>query len=540
MGSVGEQEYDVIVVGGGFSGCYQLHNLREAGFNVHLFDAGAELGGIWYWNCYPGARVDTEVPTYQFTAPETWQTWEWKERFPGRDTIQSYFKHVDKVWDLSRDVSYNSRVNTIQWDENNRQYIVEVGGSAAGTYRSQFIILCTGFAAKPYLPPFRNIDAFKGEMYHTALYPQQGVNLEGRRVAVIGTGASGVQVIQSVGPIVSHLTVFQRTPNPAIPMSNPDLNASQNKELKENFDEVNKLIHSTFAGFDYDFAKGSAFQASPEERKQLYEKLFNSGGLHFWLGTWMDILFDKGLNDEAYEFWRQKTLPRIKDPKVAELLAPKVTPDPFGTKRVSLEQNYFEVFNQDNVKLISTKENPIEEFTPKGIRTSDGVEHEFDVIIFATGFDAITGSIHQLDLRGIDGISIKDKWKNGTYTNLGMTISGFPNLFFTYGPQGPTAFATGPSSAEAQGEWIVTCIKYMRENGKRTINATADAEQKWRDHVNELGDKGLFKQAKSWYFGKNIPGKPVEALNYMAGLPKYREVCWDSANNGYSGFVLAN
>lgn len=542
MGSreVGKKTFDIVIIGGGFSGIYQLHTLRAAGFSVRLIEAGSALGGIWYWNCYPGARVDTSVPCYQFTARESWKDFDWREQFPGRDEIQRYMQHLDDVWDLSRDVSYDSRVVGMRWENGGKQWELEAEGQHAGTAYSQFVILCTGFASKPYIPPYRDIDLFRGELLHTSLWPQHGVDLKGKRVAVIGTGASGVQLIQNAGKEAAHLTVFQRTPNTAIPMTNPSVSLEQNQSMKDNYPATKKAISSTFAGFDYEFAPGSAISTPKAQRLEMYEKLFHTGGLHFWLGTYQDVLFNQTANDEAYEFWRQKTLPRIHGAKNQDLLAPKLPLDPFGTKRISLEDGYFETFNQANVSLISTRENPISHISAKGVVTTDGTEHECDTLCLATGFDSITGGITQIDIRGTDPTAtIKNKWSKGVHTHLGMTTHGFPNMFFTYGPQAPTAFATGPASAEAQGQWIVALLTHMRSLGQTTVEATREAEVEYRAHVDDIGGKGLFKEARSWYYGDNIPGKPREALNYMAGLPAYKKRCWECAENGYSGFVLA-
>ena len=501
MGSVGpsENQYGVVVVGGGFCGVYQLQHLRKLGFKTRLFEAGSALGGIWHWNAYPGARVDTAVPTYQLTDPESWQNWEWKQKFPGRDELKDYFQHLDKTWDLSRDISFNSRITSLKWDTGSSRWQCEINDGQS-TCSAWSVVLCTGFASKRYVPPFKNLGAFKGEMHHTAVWPQEGVKLDERRIAVIGTGASGVQAIQEVGKVASELTVYQRTPNTALPMANPDITAADNAAMKSGFPETKKAIDTTFAGFDYEFEPGHPTEIPYEERMRLYEKLYSTGGLHFWLGTYMDVLFQAGPNEEAYQYWRARTLPRIKDPKDAEILAPKEKPHPFGTKRISLEQEFFEVFNQDNVDLVNLREHPIEEFTENGIKTADGKTREFDLVILATGFDAITGGITQMDIRGTDGGTIKDKWSKGTYTQLGMATSGFPNLFWTYGPQAPTAFATGPSSAETQGSWIIECLRYMREHSITSIEATREAEEEWRAHVNEVADKSLFPQADSWYF----------------------------------------
>lgn len=379
---------------------------------------------------------------------------------------------------------------------------------------------------------------FKGKIYHSGHWPVDGVNFAGERVCIIGTGATGVQAIQEIGRIAKNLTVVQRTPNTALPMRNDPIDGQRNQYFKDNLPEWKKKQTTTYAGFTYDFRPGKIMDLPLEERREIYEELFTTGGLHFWLGNYGDVLADKVANEEAYKFWREKTLKRIKNPDKARKLAPEKQLDPFGTKRISLEQNYFEILDQDNVDIVYTRETPIEKFVPEGFKTEDGEIHEFDILVLATGFDFVTGGLTQIDIRGIDDQSVKDKFANGVYTNLGMTIRGFPNMFFMYGPQAPTAFATGPVSAEAQGSWIVNCIKYITENKYKSINATEVAEKEWRDHVNEGAEQGLFKEAHSWYFGDNIPGKPREALNYMAGMPLYKQKCQESVNAGYKGFVL--
>lgn len=539
MGSAGpEKTYEVIIIGAGFSGLWHLSHLRRAGFSVHLLEAGSDAGGTWFWNCYPGARVDTEVPVYQFTEKQTWDDWEWSQRYPARDEIQRYFNHVRQVWDLDRDISFNSRVNSMTWDSTTKSWLFEVEPSGQ-IYRAQHVIMCTGFAAKAYTPNYKNVDLFPGVKQHTALWPQEGIDLQGKRVGVIGTGASGVQIIQSSSKVASHLTVFQRTPNLALPMGQTDVDTARNQELKTRFPEIKHSIDTTYAGFMYGFTEKMGATATEQEREEVFEKLFYSGGLHFWLGNYLDLFEDREVNSAAYRFWRKKTLARIKNKEAAKILAPEIPPHPFGAKRVSLEQGYFEVFDRDNVTLIDASKdaNPIVEFTPKGIRTKDGTEHVLDVVVFATGFDAITGSITNIDIQGRKG-SIRDKWAKGVYTHLGMTTSDFPNFFFVYGPQAPTAFAAGPACIEAQGLWIVECLDFMRREGLRTIEPSTEAEKEWRDHVNEIGGKSLIHEADSWYFGGNIPGKPKEALNYMAGMPEYKRRIWESAKARYTGFVL--
>lgn len=534
-------DHETVVIGAGFSGLYELHRLKKAGFKARLYEAGSGVGGIWYWDCYPGARVDTPVPTYQLTADETWKTWNWSQRFPDYAELRTYFTHLVEVWGLQDMITFNTRIGQMVWDDKTHHWdlYAKTTDGTQSTISTRSVVLCTGFGSKPYIPPFQGIDTFKGERLHTGLWPQGSIDLIGKRVAIIGTGASGVQIIQETAKVAKHLTVYQRTPNTALHMKNPKLDKAANDEWKGTYEDTKKMVLQTFAGFDYEFDPQKSTSVTPEARVELYKKLLTSGGLHFWLGTYSDVLFDQDANDEAYEYWRQSVLPRVKDPKNQEILAPKVPPHPFGTKRISLEKDYFEVFNQDNVNLVNLQTNNIDAFTEKGIRTADGTEEEFDIIVTATGFDSVTGGITSIDVRGTNPQeSIKERWSKATYTLFGMMSSGFPNLYFMYGPQAPTAFATGPSSAECQGEWITTALDYMRKNNITKMDPEHAAEKEWRDHTLEMGDKGLFKQAKSWYYGDNIPGKPREALNYMAGLPLYREKIWESANNQYQGFAL--
>jgi len=538
-----ELDYDVIIVGGGFGGIFHLHHLRKLGFSVRLFEAGAKLGGIWYWNCYPGARVDTEVPVYQIPDEELFQDFEWKEKYPGRDALRDYFEHMDKVWGLSKDISYNSRVSGAQWDDSKSRWDVTVtqmqlNGPVKIVRHSKSIIICTGFASAPYYPPFKGQDKFKGLMYHTSAWPQEDMSMKNKRVAVVGTGASGVQVIQTIAPQVKQLTVYQRTPNYALPMGDNVLPEERLQYYKKNYPELIEKINTTYAGFLYDFHPGECMKATPEERDALFEELYNKGGLHFWLGTYQDILKNKEANNLAYEFWRKKTNARVNDKRKAEILAPQTPPHPYGTKRVSLEQNYYEAFNRPEVDIISLKEDPIDTFTETGIRTVSGDEREFDLIVMATGYDAISGGVTQIDIRGEAGRTVKEKWAEGTRTHLGICVKEFPNMFIIYGPQAPTAFATGAYSAQVQGKWVGSCLSYLRENGYNKIQPTSEAEEEWWKHVDEAGRAGLFSETESWYFGTNIPGKPKEALNYMAGMASYKQKCKESVDNGYSGFLL--
>lgn len=544
MGSIGANriDYEVAVIGAGFSGIYELHKLKEAGFNARIYEAGSGVGGIWHWNSYPGARVDTPVPTYQLTDDESWLDWNWTQRFPDYAELRTYFTHLVKVWGLSDLITFNTRVQQLHWNEQSHAWHLNLRQTDGTTLESiaRHVIVATGFGSKPYIPPFKGLDTFKGEFHHTGLWPKGGVSFEGKRVGIIGTGASGVQLIQETAKTAKHLTVFQRTPNTALPMINPKYDVAANDVWKKAFPDTRKAMFKTHAGFDYEFLPESSLTLDSEVKKTVYQGLLGAGGLNFWLGTYRDVLFDQTANDEAYEFWRQSVLPRIKDPKNKEILAPKVPCDPFGTKRVSLETRYFEVFDQENVDLVNLRANNIDEVLPDGVRTADGTFIELDVLLAATGFDSVTGAITAIDIYGLDpGLSVKEKWAKGTYTLFGLSTSGFPNLFFMYGPQAPTAFATGPISAECQGLWLTTLLSHLRDENLTKIDADPEAERSWREHVLDLGEIGLYTKAKSWYYGDNIPGKPREALNYMAGLPMYRAKLEESASKGYEGFTLS-
>jgi len=532
------EELDALVVGAGFAGLYQLDRLRGLGFSVQLFEAGSDLGGIWYWNCYPGARVDSDALVYQFFREDLWWNWHFSERFPSWPELREYFRYVDQRLDLSRDIHFNTRVTAAEFDEDRKQWIVHADNG--GIVRARFVVMCTGFAAKPYVPSFEEgVENFAGDWHHTGLWPQEGVDFTGKRVGVIGTGASGVQVIQEASQQAEHLTVFQRTPVLALPMQQRRQTEEDDQRLKQQYESAVRKRAETFAGFHYDFINKSALDVSPEERQATYEELWQYGGFAPWLATYYDLFFSKEANGLFYEFWRDKTRARVNDPDVAEKLAPTVPPHPFGVKRPSLEQFYFECFNQDNVDLVDVRESPIERITPGGVKTMEGAEHPLDILVMATGFDAVTGGLTQIDIRGTDGLSLKEKWADGVRTYLGMATANYPNLFMVYGPESPTAFCNGPTCAELQGEWIVKCVQYMREHGLSRIEATAEAEKNWRKQIDELNNATLFPLADSWYMGANIPGKVRQQLNYPGGLPRFLEQCNDSAARDYEGFILS-
>jgi cyclohexanone monooxygenase len=526
---------DALIIGAGFSGLYQLHRLRQRGFKVCLFEAGADLGGIWYWNCYPGARVDSHVPNYEFSMEELWRDWNWTERFPAWDELRRYFRHVDQKLDLSRDIRFNSRVTAALFDADADQWRIECADGYR--IRTRFFIPCTGFAAKAYVPGLSGLEGFAGPCVHTAHWPQDGLDLTDRRVGVIGTGASGVQVIQEAGKVASHLTVFQRTPILALPMQQQALDEASQRAMKAHYPEwFRRRAQSAGGLFDIAADERSALEVSPRERLAVFESAWQKGGFHFWVGTFSDILLDREANQLAYDFWREKTRARIKDPVMADKLAPVVPPHPFGTKRPSLEQWYYEVFNQDNVTLVDVREEPIEEITPTGVRTASR-HHELDILVLATGFDASTGGLTQFEIRGLSGRTLKETWSTGVQTYLGLGIPDFPNLLMLYGPQSPTAFCNGPTCAELQGDWVADCLSYLRDNGLARIEAKPAAGESWTQHMADLAAGTLLPQADSWYMGANVPGKPRQLLHYL-GVQNYLAFCRESAENGYSGFVL--
>ncbi|KAJ8519525.1 hypothetical protein ONZ45_g3541 [Pleurotus djamor] len=456
-------QLDVLIVGGGFSGIYQLHALGKRGYQARIVEAGSGLGGTWRLNQYPGARVDSDVPIYTIGIEELWKEWNWTERFPGWQELQAYFDWVEEKLDINQDVDYNTRVVEAQFDEQTNRWVVKTDKDIV--YHARFLSLCTGFASKSYTPDIPGLGSYAGTLVHTNQWPDSGIDVRGKRVGIIGTGASGVQVIQEIAPLVKHLTIFQRTPNLALPMTQRSLTVEmQEKEKKEGlYPFILNRRPQTFGGFHFTPSDKNTFDVTPEERRLFFEQQWAEGGFRFWLAGYADLFLNDEANDEAYAFWRDKVRARINDSHLQEKLAPWKKPHPFGCKRPCLEQvsqdvilmegvhrltgiqQFYEVFNQPNITLIDVNENGIAEITPRGVLTQDRLEKEFDILILATGFDSVTGGITQINIKGTDGTSIADKWKDHLQTYLGMTTANFPNMFWVYGPHGPTAFCNGPT-----------------------------------------------------------------------------------------------
>ena len=530
------EELDVVLVGAGFAGLYLLDRLHDMGMCVQLFEAGDAPGGVSYWNCYPGARVDSPGPMYQFSREDLWRDWSFTELYPSWQEIRAYFHYVDEKLGLSRDIRFNRRVTEAEFDRARNLWTVHSNDGSVS--KARYFVLCTGLGSKPYIPELPGLSNFARERHHTALWPQQGLDLAGKRVGVIGTGASGVQVAQEAAAVAAHLTVFQRTPNLALPMRQRKLDTDTIRRMKEGYCSAYQKRRTSFGGFDYEFLPMSASEVSEDERRATFERVWEIGGFTPWVGSFNDLLANEESSRAAYDFWRDKTRVRIKDPAIAEMLAPMEPPHPYGTKRPSLEQNFFEIFNQPNVRLVNLRKTPIEKVTAGGIITTAG-EHDLDVLVLATGFDTVTGGLTSIDILGTQGETLREKWAKGVRTHLGMASAGFPNLLFVYGPQSPNALVNGPTCAELQGDWIVQLLDHLRQRNFVRFEAMVTAEEAWRAHVHAIADGTLFPRADSWYFGANIPGKPREMLAFAGGFATYMSECNESAARGYEGYVMS-
>jgi cation diffusion facilitator CzcD-associated flavoprotein CzcO len=524
------EQFDAIVIGAGVSGLYQLYRLKQLGLSVRLYEDGGGVGGTWYWNRYPGCRFDSESETYGYSfSQELLQEWDWKEHFSGQPENERYLNYVADKFDLRPYIQFNSRVTSAVYDEKEHRWEIRINNSQRA--RAQFLVAAVGILSADYTPPFEGIESFKGISYHTSKWPKEQVDFSGMRVAVIGTGATAVQLIPIIAKEVGHLTVFQRTPNYCAPLRNGLVDPETQRRFKATYPEIHKRIRETPAGFTHDFDPRNTLEVPREERLALYEELWAQPGFKKWLGNFHDIMTNREANEDFAEFVRDKIRARVKDPVVAEKLVPK--DHPFGSKRIPLETNYYEAYNRDNVLLVDVRETPIERITPKGIKTSDA-EYEFDVIIYATGFDAVSGALTRMDIRGEGGQSFKDRWADGPRTYLGLQTAGFPNFFIAVN----TAFCNYPVCAEFVCEWIADCVRYVREKGFASIAPTPQAEEAWIAHANELARRTLLSDAKSWFMGSNIPGKKRALLLYANTAPAYRSKCTEVASEGYEGFVL--
>ncbi|MCI0877626.1 MAG: NAD(P)/FAD-dependent oxidoreductase [Chloroflexi bacterium] len=523
-------QFDVIVIGAGVTGLYSLYRLRELGFSVRAFEEGGGVGGTWYWNRYPGCRFDSESYTYGYSfSEELLQEWDWKEHYSGQPENERYLNYVADKFDLRRDIRLNSRVVSAVFDEDENRWQVQLEDGHRA--RAQFLITSVGILSAGYIPDFEGIDSFKGDWCHTGRWPKDGMDLAGQRVGVIGTGATGVQLITEIAKEVGHLTVFQRTANYCAPLRNSPIDADEQREIKASYPEIFKKCMETPGSFVHQFDPRSAMEVSPEERLEQYERLWAEPGFKKWLSNFYDVMMPGEANEDYAKFVRNKIRERVNDPVVAEMLVPK--DHMFGSKRLPCESGYYEVFNQDNVLLVDVREAPIERITPKGVRTRDA-EYELDVIIFATGFDAVTGSLIKLDIQGVGGQTLKDKFADGPRTYMGISSAGFPNLFTI----NAASVGNFVRAAEPLVDWVSEAMCYVRDNQFTRISATLEAEDAWVKHVAEAGAKILRTQANSWFVGANIPGKARVLLTAPDSAPVMRAKRAEVAANGYEGFLL--
>jgi cyclohexanone monooxygenase len=525
---------DVVVVGAGFGGLYALHRLRGLGLSVQVYEAGSGVGGTWFWNRYPGARCDVESLEYSYSfSPELEQEWDWSERYAPQPEILRYIEHVADRFDLRRDIQFDTRVTAAVFDEALGRWRVTT--DQGDDVSARFCVMATGCLSAATTPDIPGLHSFGGDGYHTGQWPHESVDFSGKRVGVVGTGSSGIQSIPVIARQASHLVVFQRTPNFSLPARNEPLAPDTQAQVKAGYGTLRDAARASFSAIAVSAPTELALEVEPDERQRRYEAAWSRGGLMSMTTTFRDLILDKAANDTAAEFIRSKIRDIVEDPDVARVLTP--TDHPFATKRPCLDTGYFETFNRDNVTLVDLRQTPITEIVPTGIRTTGGV-HELDCIVFATGFDAMTGPLLRVDIRGRGNRPLSDKWSAGPRTYLGIATAGFPNLFILTGPGSPSVLSNMVMAVEQHVDWIADCLSYLGAHGLDAIEATVEAEDAWVDHVNQLANATLFPRANSWYMGANVPGKPRVFLPYVGGFPQYRSTCDDVAAEGYRGFRL--
>ncbi|MGI8689673.1 MAG: flavin-containing monooxygenase [Thermomicrobiales bacterium] len=524
---------DAVIVGAGLAGLYMLHRLRGLGLTARVYEAGGGVGGTWYWNRYPGARCDIESMDYSYSfSDELQQEWRWSERYATQPEILRYISHVADRFDLRRDIRFETRVTAAAFDATTNRWTIQTDGGERVSAR--FCIMAIGCLSTAQTPRFPGLETFKGAWYHTGNWPHAGVDFTGQRVGVIGTGASGIQAIPVIARQAAHLFVFQRTPNFTIPAWNAPLDPEHERRRKANYAEHRRKNRESRAGFVVPVGDTPALAATPDERQRAYEARWERGGFGF-TSAFADLSTNEEANETAAAFVRARIRDIVRDPAVAEALSPR--DHPIGTKRLPLDTDYYDTFNRENVTLVDVRKNPIEAITPDGLRTRDAA-YALDRIVFATGFDAMTGALLAIDIRGRAGSTLKQKWAEGPRTYLGIAVAGFPNLFIITGPGSPSVLSNMIVSIEQHVDWIADCIAYLRARNLAAIEATCEAENAWVAHVNEVANTTLYPRANSWYMGANIPGKPRIFMPYIGGVGAYRQKCDTVAANGYAGFTL--
>jgi cation diffusion facilitator CzcD-associated flavoprotein CzcO len=531
-------ELDAVVIGAGFSGLYMLHELREMGLSVRVYEKADGVGGTWYWNRYPGARCDSESHIYCYSFDEDlYEQWEWTERYPEQPEILEYLNFAADELDLRRDIQFGTEVTGATYDEDGGTWTVETGDGE--TVSTRYFVTAVGCLSKPMKPDFEGLEDFEGEWYHTARWPDEGVEFEGKSVGVIGTGSTGIQFISETGGKPEHMTVFQRTPNYAVPARNHPLSDEEYDDIRSNYADIWERARDSRLGMPFEVDHLHSRNLDDEEIREVLEERWKQGGFRFLHAFEpQHILTDANINEVVSEFIREKIRAKVEDPETAEKLVP--TDHPYGAKRPPMDYNdYYGTYNRDDVSLVDVSDDgePIERFTASGIRTT-AAEYDLDMVVFATGFDAMTGSLLALDITGRDGLTLEEKWEYGPKTYLGLGVHGFPNLFTITGPQSPSVLTNMPMSIEQHVEWIADCIGYMDEHGYDRIEAKEANEEQWVQNTNMLAENMLFSEAKSWYRGANVPGKPTIFTPFPAGLDMYRDICDRVAREDYDGFDL--
>jgi cation diffusion facilitator CzcD-associated flavoprotein CzcO len=528
-------DFDVIVIGAGISGLYQLYCVRKLGLRVRIFESGTGVGGTWYWNRYPGARFDSESYSYGYSfSQELLDEWDWTEHFSPQPETERYLNYVADKFELRRDIQFSSRVTAAVFREDARCW--EITLEEGSQYRARFVVTAIGQLSAPTMPRVEGVADFKGQSFHTARWPKETVSFQGKRVAVLGTGATGVQTIQEVAKTAAHLTVFQRRPNWCTPLHNRKIGAQEMATIRANYPEIFRRCQETAACFIHTTDPRGTFEVTEALREAFWEELYASPGFGIWLGNFRDILTDRAANKLISDFVAKKIRQRVKDPKTAEMLVPK--DHGFGTRRVPQETHYYEVFNQPNVQLVSILKTPIERVTERGIETSDA-HYEFDLIVYATGFDAITGSFDRIDIRGAGAQRLKDLWKDGPSTFVGVMVEDFPNLFMVMGPH--AALGNNPRSIEYNVEWVTSLIGYMHEHGLTQADARPEAVAAWTRFVKQKAEGLLSNEVDSWMTGvnQNVEGKQVRRIvRYSGSAPEYRKWCDDVAAGGYRELAM--
>ena len=529
-------DFDAVVIGAGVAGLYQLLKLREMGLRVRTFEAASGVGGTWYWNRYPGARFDSESWTYGYSfSKELMQEWDWTEHFSPQPETERYLNFVADKFDLRRDIQFSTKVTAAHYREDTRSWDLTLHDGSHVTTR--FLVTAIGILSAPTMPNIPGIEAFQGQSCHTHDWPKAGVDFAGKRVGIIGSGATAVQTIQEIAKTVGHLTIFQRTPNWCAPLNNGKISKAEMDDIRARYPEILARCRETPGCYVHSTDPRRTLEATPDERNEFWEKLYASPGFGIWQGNFSDMLSDRAANAAASEFIANKIRQRVKDPVTAEKLIPKN--HGFGTRRVPLETNYYEVYNQPNVELVDINETPIERVTAAGIQTSAG-EHAFDIIIYATGFDAISGAFDRIDITGAGGVRLKDVWANGPQTYLGVFVEGFPNMLMSMGPHAGLGNYT--RTAEYSVEWVAGVIRHATEHGLTRIEATAAGVSEWTNYVLGIGQDMLMNEVASWMTGvnRNVEGKQVpRVMRYSGGHPAYREHCDAVAASGYRHLAQA-